>query len=76
MVQFFDPMPPKFGHVGWHIFGYICSNSLIFINPVIYVFANKFFRDAFLLTFMPKYAEEVEAQRNEKALDKTEDDQL
>ena len=69
-------MPPKFGHVGWHIFGYICSNSLIFINPIIYVFANKFFRDAFFETFMPKYAEERKAQKNEKPLDKTEDDQL
>ena len=44
-------MPPKFDNAGWHIFGYILLWSFTFINPIIYIFANQFFRLAFLKTF-------------------------
>ena len=75
ILQFFDPMPPKFEFVGWHIFGYILSWCETFINPFIYVAANKFLRNAFLKTFFGYEADQLDPNINKTQVEDSKDNQ-
>lgn len=72
-MQVFDAMPPSFEAVGWHIFGYILSWCETFINPFIYVAANKFLRNAFLKTFLGYEADQLDSNINQTQVEDSRD---
>ena len=71
--QVFKPMPPNFDNVGWRFFFYFLSWSLVFINPFVYFFANKFFRAAYLKTFF-RNSESIYYEPNNVEMNNTIDD--
>ena len=44
LIMAFDPMPPNKEHPGLHVAGYIIFWCSGFINPIIYIVSNKYYR--------------------------------
>ena len=44
LIMAFDPMPPNKDHPGLHVAGYIIFWCSGFINPIIYIVSNKYYR--------------------------------
>ena len=48
LIMAFDPMPPNKEHPGLHVAGYIIFWCSGFINPIIYIVSNKYYRKAMI----------------------------
>ncbi len=56
LIMALHPMPPHTDMPGLHVAGYIIFWCSGFVNPVIYIVSNKYYREAMLETFCRKFA--------------------
>ncbi len=50
LIALIDPMPPCWQHPGWHVATYVIFWCSAWVNPVIYVICNRYYRLALIAT--------------------------